>query len=151
MALTSDRTYISLGAGINEVIGGLILNGETKAAGTYGATGSGATNIFDEYFAGSGIVTVGGSLLAADFNNSGGVNATDLTAWRGGFGTTGQPKSSGDATGEGTVDGGDFLVWQQQFNGGAAVPAAAGVPEPSAALLALLIAPLATMIRRKGQ
>jgi hypothetical protein len=36
----------------------LNLNGVKQAAGTYGATGSGATNIDDVHFAGTGVITV---------------------------------------------------------------------------------------------
>jgi fibronectin-binding autotransporter adhesin len=54
----ADQGSIELGAGINETVAMLMLNGVGQAAGTYGATGSGATNIMDEYFAGTGILTV---------------------------------------------------------------------------------------------
>jgi hypothetical protein len=52
--------------------------------------------------------------LAADFNSNGQVNAADLTAWRGGFGT-GTTKAQGNADGDGDVDGADFLTWQRQL------------------------------------
>jgi fibronectin-binding autotransporter adhesin len=42
----------------NEMVSELNLNGVKKAAGTYGATGSGATNIDDVHFAGTGVITV---------------------------------------------------------------------------------------------
>jgi len=49
---------------------------------------------------------------SADFNNSGGpVDAADLTAWRGAFGTT----AAADADGDGDSDGADFLTWQRQL------------------------------------
>jgi hypothetical protein len=51
--------------------------------------------------------------LAADFNNSGGVDGADLTAWRGAFGTT----ANADADGDGDSDGNDFLSWQRQVGG----------------------------------
>ena len=51
--------------------------------------------------------------LAADFNNSGGVNGVDLDAWEAGFGT-GTTKAQGDSDQDGDVDGQDFLRWQQQ-------------------------------------
>jgi autotransporter-associated beta strand protein len=55
---TADIGYIDLGAGINETVNTLQFNGVGQPAGTYGATGSGATNINDEFFAGSGILNV---------------------------------------------------------------------------------------------
>lgn len=42
----------------NETVGTLYLGADQKAAGTYGAFGSGATNINDTYFTGSGVLTV---------------------------------------------------------------------------------------------
>jgi autotransporter-associated beta strand protein len=54
----ADDGYVDLGAGINEIVGGLKLGGVTQSAGIYGSTSSGATFQNDEYFSGSGIVTV---------------------------------------------------------------------------------------------
>jgi autotransporter-associated beta strand protein len=54
----ADQNYASLGDGINEIVGGLILGGVAQPDGTYGATGSGATFINDEYFTGTGIISV---------------------------------------------------------------------------------------------
>ena len=144
----ADQGYAFLGAGVNETIGGLILGGTTiTTPGTYGATGSGATNLFDDFFAGTGMVTLSSSFLAADFNNSGSVDGVDLGLWKNGFGpTTGQTKINGDANSDGAVDGADFLVWQRQVGLGSPISA---IPEPTAAFLTFLAAPLAAMIRRK--
>lgn len=49
---------MDIAASINETVGGLVLGGVAQTAGTYGATGSGADNINDTYFAGTGILTV---------------------------------------------------------------------------------------------
>lgn len=152
VAGTADRNFINLGAGINEIVGGLVLGSDAMSPGTYGATGSGAGNILDEYFTGAGIVTVASSsFLAADFNNDNSVNAVDFGIWKGGFGNpTGQVKANGDANADGAVNGADFLIWQQQFGSGpGGLAAGAPVPEPAAALLALLAAPLAGRARRK--
>lgn len=55
----ADDGYINLGSGITETVGGLVLGGVAQTiAGTYGATGSGATNINDEYFSGPGVVNL---------------------------------------------------------------------------------------------
>jgi autotransporter-associated beta strand protein len=49
----------TLGAGIEELIGGLVLGGITQTApGTYGSTASGATFQDDRYFAGAGVVSL---------------------------------------------------------------------------------------------
>jgi autotransporter-associated beta strand protein len=54
---TADVGYLTLGAGVNETVGGLILGGVSQPAGTYGASGSGAQFINNEFFAGTGILT----------------------------------------------------------------------------------------------
>jgi fibronectin-binding autotransporter adhesin len=55
----ADDGYADLGAGINEVVGGLYLGGvQQLVPGTYGSTASAATFQSDEYFAGTGIVTL---------------------------------------------------------------------------------------------
>lgn len=49
----------TLGAGIEELVGGLVLGGIAQTtAGTYGSTASGATFQDDRYFAGTGVVSL---------------------------------------------------------------------------------------------
>jgi fibronectin-binding autotransporter adhesin len=55
----ADQNFAILGAGVNDVIGGLVLGGVTQTApGTYGSTASGATFQSDEFFSGPGVVTL---------------------------------------------------------------------------------------------
>ena len=54
----ADDGYAELGAGVNDTVGGLILGGVPQGAGTYGSTLSSATTQNNEYFAGTGIITV---------------------------------------------------------------------------------------------
>jgi len=54
----ADFGYLELGAGINETVNQLLLAGTGQAAGTYGSTASAATFTNDEFFAGTGILTV---------------------------------------------------------------------------------------------
>jgi fibronectin-binding autotransporter adhesin len=69
-AATADQNFAILAAGVNEGVGGLILGGVTQTVpGTYGSTTSAATFQNDEYFSGSGVITLipepaGLSLLA---------------------------------------------------------------------------------------
>jgi hypothetical protein len=50
--------FLVLGPGVNEIVGSLDLGGTLQAPGTYGSTESLAAFRDDEYFFGSGIVTV---------------------------------------------------------------------------------------------
>ncbi len=61
LTLTLSGLYngkINLTTGINETVGSLYFGSTSQVAGTWGATGSGATNISDTYFTGAGIITV---------------------------------------------------------------------------------------------
>lgn len=82
------------------------------------------------------------SFFAADFDEDADVDVADLAAWESGFGiTNGAAHGDGDATGEGAVNGADFLTWQRQY--GIGLPAAAAssaVPEPTAAGLVCIVA-----------
>jgi autotransporter-associated beta strand protein len=49
---------ISLATGITETVGILLFGDQAQAIGTWGATGSGATNINDTYFSGTGVLNV---------------------------------------------------------------------------------------------
>ena len=57
-AATADVGYLNLGSGVNETVAGLFLNGLAQADGTYGSLASAAAFKSDEYFAGTGILTV---------------------------------------------------------------------------------------------
>jgi hypothetical protein len=141
-ANTADAGFIDLAAGVNELIGSLILGTTTYTSGTFGATGSGAINIFDEYFLGGGIITVGGAGLPGDYNNDGQVDAADYVVWRKDPATHG-----GDPAG--------YNTWRTNFGaGGAGSGALSGdfaVPEPASMLLVLsgLAAVLGALGRRR--
>ncbi|MBX3426095.1 MAG: hypothetical protein KF688_10480 [Pirellulales bacterium] len=91
----------------------------------------------------------GGEFAAADFNENGAVDGTDLGIWSNGYGLTGAPKSSGDATGDGDVDGRDFLVWQRQYTG--TPVAVAAVPEPASVGLTLVVLGGLALAARRGR
>jgi autotransporter-associated beta strand protein len=55
---TADFGYTLLGAGVNETVGMLLLNGIAQEIGTYGSTTSGATFQNDEFFSGPGVLNV---------------------------------------------------------------------------------------------
>lgn len=95
-----------------------------------------ATNSPRNFAGAIGSINLAPTPLAGDFDGDGAVNAADLELWRGGYGlTAGAEPIDGDADGDFNVDGDDFLIWQRALTGGAALPAASVVPEPSLALL----------------
>jgi hypothetical protein len=95
---------------------------------------------------------VGSTFLAADFDQSSAVDATDLASWSANFGMSANAlKSQGDADLNGGVDGLDFLTWQRQRGAPASPTAVAGaaVPEPGgAALVAIGLAAAGRVFRR---
>jgi T5SS/PEP-CTERM-associated repeat protein/autotransporter-associated beta strand protein len=58
VALVPNRAYVDLGAGVNEVVNMLLLNGVVQGPGTYGSSTSSATIKNDVFFAGDGMITV---------------------------------------------------------------------------------------------
>lgn len=74
---------------------------------------------------------------AADFNFDGDVNDEDLAIWHAGFGQT----TAGDANHDGLTDGADLLIWQRELTAPPATATGAlAVPEPSAAMIFLVLA-----------
>lgn len=112
--------------------------------------GAGTTWVLDELRIGTDFGAVvsnrfGG--MPGDFNGDSMVDASDLAAWRVGFGMdAGADFSNGDSDGDGDVDGTDFLTWQRNVGMGVtSIPAASVVPEPAAIVLgAVAIAGLFT-------
>jgi hypothetical protein len=74
-----------------------------------------------------------GPILDADFDNDGDVDGNDFLIWQRGLGPG--SNATGDANDDGDVDQADLAIWESRF-GTVAVAAAAGVPEPSALVLA---------------
>jgi hypothetical protein len=86
----------------------------------------------------NGTLSVVAATASADFDGNGIVDSNDLNGWKGGFGAAvGATRQQGDANGDGIVDGADFLAWQRGFGSPAVAPAAASVPEPMSATMAL--------------
>jgi hypothetical protein len=129
---TPDQGYIDLGAGVNEQVGTLVLGGVTQVNGTYGGTGSSATNVLPEYFApNTGIITVGAIGVAGDYNGDTKVNAADYVTWR---------KNPGPANGG---DPGGYVTWRENFDTTSASSsslnnAVSPVPEPATCFLSIL-------------
>jgi GH25 family lysozyme M1 (1,4-beta-N-acetylmuramidase) len=99
--------------------------------------GNGDSTIYIDTFAHN----PNGSLapIAGDFNADWLVNDVDYELWKAGFGPT-------------NFGGADFLAWQRSFNPSpAASPAAAAVPEPAAAWLAVALLCCAKVMTRQAR
>lgn len=141
---------MSLGSGVNDRISTLILDGAQQPNGTYGSSQSGAVNKLDFYFSGMGILTVGPSILAGDYNNDGIVDAADYVVWRK---NVGQPSQTlpNDTTGV-IIGDAQYNLWRANYGNSVAVPGAGSslssgaVPEPTTmGLVAFGIAALGWM------
>ena len=86
--------------------------------------------------------------IPGDFNADGEVTGADLQKWKIDFGMG----AGSDADGDDDTDGADYLVWQRNLGQSAAAVAAAApfvaVPEPGAAVCALIGAACVAMTQR---
>jgi hypothetical protein len=135
----ADVGFIALAAGINERVGTLVLGPNTFTSGTYGAAGSGAANIDNEYFSGTGIISVGAAGLPGDFNSDGKVDAGDYATWRKNeVANAALPNDSGAVT-----QAARYSLWRTNFGNPPGAGSSGGlsgggeVPEPGT--LSLLI------------
>lgn len=87
-------------------------------------------------------------LILGDFNRDGTVDAADFTTWRDTLGSQVAAGFGADGDGNGIVELPDLDVWKANF--GATLPVAATVPEPEAAVLAILFA-LVFACRSRGK
>ncbi|MEM8944986.1 MAG: glycoside hydrolase family 30 beta sandwich domain-containing protein [Planctomycetota bacterium] len=72
------------------------------------------------------------ALAASDFDHDGDVDQDDLLVWQNAYGVD----TTGDADGNGTTDGMDFLTWQAEFTGSLdAGSATLAVPEPTSVIV----------------
>jgi autotransporter-associated beta strand protein len=148
VAAVADDGYADLAAGINETVGGLVLGGTTETiAGTYGSSSSGATFQFDEYFAGSGIITLAPPAgVPGDYNNNGTVDASDYVVWR-----KGGPLANDPTPG---VQPSDYDFWRAHFGSpagaGAGLQSGSAVPEPATLILAAPWFALVLSCRRRS-
>ena len=80
---------------------------------------------------------------AADFDLNGTVDGDDLAIWQTAYGQTTQA----DANADGVTDGADYLIWQREFRSFPTPMSAVALPEPTAAVLILLAASAALVMR----
>ena len=135
----ADAGFANLGAGVDERVAALLLGGVPQTNGTYGATGSGAAHIMDEYFSGTGILTVGPAGVPGDFNNDGVVDAGDYVTWKKNEGTT-NVLSNDDGLGT-PIGAAHYNLWRSNFGNppgsgsGSSLVGTASVPEPASVVL----------------
>jgi autotransporter-associated beta strand protein/T5SS/PEP-CTERM-associated repeat protein len=138
---------LNLAAGVNERVISLSLDTVFQPNGTYGSSQSNAANKFDDYFTGTGILTIGPPILAGDFSSNSFVDAADYVTWRENVGQPSQTLAN-DTTGAITGDS-QYFLWRSNFANTTAVPGSqfedsTAVPEPASA--GLLIFALATLM-----
>jgi hypothetical protein len=83
-----------------------------------------------------------------DFDGDSDRDGTDFLAWQRGFGT-GSTLAEGDADHNGLIDADDLAVWETQF-GTTSISATVNVPEPSSAVLLIVLAAVSILPRRRG-
>jgi autotransporter-associated beta strand protein len=133
---------LNLAAGVNERVAALSLESVFHPNGTYGSSQSNAVNKFDEFFSGTGILTVGPAILAGDYNSDGTVNAADYVVWKKNIGQPSQTLPN-DTTGV-IVGQPQYDLWRSNFGSTTAVPGsgaveiASAIPEPSSVALLTL-------------
>ena len=119
-----QQRLLNLAAGVNERVGVVARYG-IAAQRTYGSSQSNAVVKLDMYFSGTGILTVGPSILAGDYNNDGIVNAADYVVWQK---NVGQPSQTlpNDTTGV-IVGQAQYNLWRSNFGNTTAVPGSGAV------------------------
>ncbi len=87
------------------------------------------------------IEITGSRLTGGDYNHDGTVDAADYTVWRNALNQT-TPGHPADGNGDGTVNAADYDIWKANFAtsfGSASASGPHAVPEPSTALLAIVL------------
>lgn len=149
--------YLNTGSILNlnfagtDTIDSLFIDNVAASVGTWGGTGSGATNI-SPLITGTGLLQVSTSVAPvddADFDGDGDIDGADFLTWQLNLGATGTGTlATGDANGDTNVTAADLAVWQTQF--ATATPVAGSVPEPTCVvMLGTALAALAAVRRRK--
>jgi hypothetical protein len=84
------------------------------------------------------------TVVAADYNHDGVVDAADYVVWRDNLGKSVTAYTNGDGNGDGIVNQADYTIWKNNFgetsggssgSGSSAVSATGAVPEPATWLL----------------
>jgi uncharacterized protein (TIGR03382 family) len=146
----ADQSYANLGNGVNEMVNALILAGASQAHGTYGSSLSGAMHQMNDFFSGTGVITVGFSAMPGDFNNDYVVDARDYDVWRGNVGLPAGALPNDSSGAEiGTLQ---YVAWRSNFGAaasGSGLGQVQAVPEPGSIILGVLSAAAVALVRRR--
>jgi len=128
-------------------IAGLFLDGVAQAVGTWGATGSGAAYVNDDYFSGTGVLIV--ALIPGDTDGDSDVDAMDAAVLAANWGLFDEmfDYRDGDFNGDHRVNAADAAILTANW-GYNANEAGGAVPEPSTLGLILAAASLLALRRR---
>ena len=89
--------------------------------------------------------------VPGDFDQDGDVDAADLPVFKSHYGqASGATAATGDADADGDVDGNDFLVWQRNVGTRPPLPGVTAVPEPAAAVTAIVATGSVFACTRRG-
>jgi DNA-binding beta-propeller fold protein YncE len=89
--------------------------------------------------------------IMGDYNSDGTVNAADLNKWRSDFGKWVAKGGGADGNGDGIVDSADYVVWRKAFASGTATGTNTALPEPAAAVFAVIAAAFLSCRRNTRQ
>jgi hypothetical protein len=93
-------------------------------------------------------VMISASLTSLEL--AGNLAQDDLAAWQANFGSTvSATRGQGDMDGDGGVDGGDFLAWQQRIGGSAPAMVTTAVPEPGVVIIVLMACGAGSIYQRR--
>jgi hypothetical protein len=138
-----EGSALEVSPGVNRTVSALFLAGSmnTEDGRRAGLNDLGDVAFLANFTDGSSGLFVSdiarGSGAAGDFDGDSDFDGADFLTWQQNAGRTGTGlPSNGDANGDGNVNGADLMVWRGKF-GASAATAAAAIPEPASAVLAL--------------
>lgn len=115
--------------------GGLLGLPEGSQVGTFNEEPLWVTYINGDNI-GAGVTLFTRAPLSGDYNGDGLVDGLDYDVWRDTYGSLTLPIYGADGNGDGVINAADYTVWRDHIE---AASATAGVPEPSALVLAVAI------------
>jgi hypothetical protein len=85
-----------------------------------------------------------------DYNGDTIVNALDYEFWKASFGESAVAGTGADGNSNGVIDAADYIVWRKNLSAGSGSGAGSAVPEPTSAVLCVVVCTVMGMLRRSG-